>query len=256
MPIISRAELVAYALRRLGSPVLEINVETTQIEDRVDEAIQYYQEYHSDASVPTFASYTVTQVDIDNKYIVIAEDMIYVNRILPFSGTGGGESLFNTDYQINFNDEYLLRGGVSGGSGGAGTGMISYYAQTKSYIDLVNSVTGGGTPIRFNRHTNRLYIDIDWDKLSVGAIIVIVGTVLVDPETYTDVYNDHYLKMYVTALIKHQWGQNMVKFDGMQLPGGVTVNARQMIEDANLEIEKLKEEMRLVWEEPVNFFVG
>jgi hypothetical protein len=250
MAILSRSDLIDYSLRRLGAPVLEINVELEQLEDRVDEAIQYYQEYHSDATVPVFANHELTQLDIDNKFITIPEDIIYIHRVLPLSSSNGSssESLFNAQYQMNANDEYLLRGRV--------TGNTAYYYQTQQHISLVNGIYNNGQPIRFNRHTNRLYVDVDWNALAIGEFIVMEGDSLVDPETYTDIYNDHYLKMYVTALIKHQWGQNMVKFDGMILPGGVTVNSRQMIEDANLEIEKLKEEMRLVWEEPVNFYAG
>lgn len=249
MAITTRQELIDYCLRSLGSPVIEINVETTQLSDRIDEAIQYYQEYHSDAIVPVFIQYQITAQDVTNQYITIPDSLTSVERILPLGSGSFGGGIFDARYQMSFNDMYLLRGGL--------VGNLSYYTQTMSHMNLVNSLFNPQQPTRYARHMDRLYIDGDWEAdIIEGSYIVIEGNQIIDPVTYTQVYNDSYLKRYATQLIKRQWGSNLLKFEGMQLPGGVQFSGRQIFEDANAEIERLQEEIRLVWEKPVDFYCG
>jgi len=248
MPIQSRQDLIDYCLRKLGAPVIDINVSIEQLSDRIDEAIQYYQEYHSDSVIPLYMKYTVTSTDISNKYITLPENIVTVKRVLP-ANLGGTDGLFDYEYQLHLNDEYLLRGGVSGSS-------ISYYYQTQQFLSLINNQFGVKNNIEFNRHMNRLFMHVDWSDIKENNDIIIQCDSIVDADVYTDVFNDHYLKMYLTQLIKLQWAQNMSKFQNMQLPGGVQIDAQRMMDEANEEITKLKEEMRLTWELPVNFYVG
>lgn len=243
----SRQELIDYALRKLGAPVIEINLDDDQMEDRVDEALQYYQTYHSDAIVRTYLKHQITQADINNKYIDVANQYTYVRAVFPIGDENSSINMFDARYQIHLNDLYDMRNG----------GSLSFYYQTQSYLSTVQQVLNGNvTPIRFSRHQDRLHLDIDWEEMNVGEYIIVDCDAIIDPQTFTQVYNDMWLKRYVTALFKHQWGVNLSKFEGMQLPGGVILNGRATLEDANAEIEKLEEEIRNNFEMPVDFYVG
>lgn len=258
MAVATRQELIDYCLRKLGAPMLQINVDEEQLSDRLDEAIEYYREYHSDATTPTYIKYVLTQEDIDNRYIPIPDNITHVDRIFPLrqsnSSTIDG-ALFDWQYHTFLNDQFLTTGGIAGG-GLTGPGNISYYEQTMQHLELIRDRFGKANTIRFNRHVNRLYIDVDWSKFSAGDLVIIDAQSIVDEEVYSDVFNDHYLKLYLTQLIKSQWAQNMSKFQGMTLPGGAQVDAQRMMDEALTEIEKLREEMRLTWEEPVGFLIG
>lgn len=256
MPINSKQQLVDYCLRKLGAPVLQINVDDEQLSDRVDEAIQYWQEYHSDATVPVFVEYTVTSADITNKYIPIPDNIVSIERIFPFYETGTGtDGLFDWQYQLFLNDEFLLRGGNTATNV---AGNLAYYSQTMQFVQMMRDMfgTNKSPQITFNRHINRVYIHTNWTNIKEGSKVIFDAQAIVDPEVYTDVYNDHYLKLYLTQLIKLQWAQNMSKFMNMTLPGGAQLDAQRMMDEANADIEKLKEEMRLTWELPVNFYIG
>lgn len=247
----TRQELIDYCLRQLGSPVIEINVDDDQIEDRIDDAMQFFQDYHSDGTFRDYLVHEITQQDIDNEYITLNDSVLYVARIFPLSDIDGGssESLFNVNYQLRLND--YLGGGLQYGS------MLDY-TMTRQNMSLINmQLNGLSEQIRFNRHRNELHLDLDWkNELRVGAKIIVEAYVLVDPTTYPDVYNDRTLKRYATALIKRQWGQNLIKFEGMQMPGGVQFNGRALYDDAVAEITQLEETMQLNNEMPPNFFVG
>ena len=244
----SRQALIDYALRKLGAPVIEINVDEDQIEDRVDEALQYYREYHSDAIVKTFRKHQVTATDISNQYISLPDNIISVQRILPIADANGSINMFDARYQMHLNDIFDLR---------AMTGGLSNYTMIQQYLATIDLVLVGTERIRFSRHMNRLMIDADWgDEIREGDYIIIDCFSILDPETYNDVYNDMFLKRYVTALIKQQWGQNLSKFEGMQLPGGVTINSQQIIGEAREEIQQIEESMQLNYEMPPDFYVG
>lgn len=244
----SRQELVDYCLRALGAPVIEINVDEDQLEDRVDEALQFYQEYNSDATKKLFLPHEITQGNIDDKYIDLDNAILSVERILPITADNSSVNMFDVKYQLHLNDVYHL----------GNLGNLAYYEQVQQNLALYDMKlgSGGSELIRFNRHEHRLYLDIDQDDLRLGEYIIVVCHMINDPDAVTEVYGDMYLKKYTTALIKRQWGANLIKFEGMQLPGGVTLNGRQLFDDATADIERIEEQMRLTHELPVNFFTG
>ena len=246
----SRETLIDYCKRRLGEPVIEINVDYDQLEDRVDEAIQFYQEYHSDATQKTFLKHLVTADDVANEYITISSDIIHVTKMFPItSNFNQGRNFFDIKYQMMLNDMTDL---VSF------AGDLAYYEQMQQYLSLLDMKLNGHPQVHFVRRQNRLYIygvfaDVDIDA---GDYIIVEVYSTINPDTFTSIYNDMFLKEYTTALIKQQWGQNLIKFEGMQLPGGVTLNGRQMYDDATQEIDRLREKVRLEFELPPDFFVG
>ncbi len=242
----SRQGLIDYCLRRLGHPVIEINIDDDQVEDRIDDAFQFYREYHYDAVERVYLKYQITSDDMTNKYIPINDNIVGVDRILPFSNRSTGINIFDVRYQILINDLYSLMS----------TDLI-YYSQVKTQIELINQLLVGVKPVRFNRHMNRLYIDMDWEAdVEVGSFIIVECFRILDPDTYTDVYNDRFLKQYATALIKRQWGENMKKFQGVQLPGGVLLNGQQIFDEAVEELTRLEQEMQSRFELPPDMFVG
>ena len=244
----SRQGLIDYALRRLGAPVIEINVDEDQIEDRIDDALQFYQEYHSDATMRIYLKHELTAQDITNRYISLNDNILYVKRIFPFVGDSSNINMFSVKYQMHMNDLYDL----------SYIGDLLYYEMVQQYMSLLDMKLNGQSEFsRFNRHMNELHLDIDWESdVKAGDYVIVECMRIVDPSTYTDVYNDMFIKQYATALIKQQWGANLIKFEGMQMPGGVTINARQIFEDANLELEKIREQMQLNYEMPPDFYVG
>jgi hypothetical protein len=244
--VTTREQLKDYCLRKLGSPVIEINVDDDQVEDRIDDAFQFYRDYHYDAIEMVYLKHQFTAQDIANKYIPVPDTVVGVSRILPFTSSAGGGNMFSIQYQILVNDLYSLMS----------TNLIYYY-QVKQELALINDILVGTKPVRFNRHMNRLYLDFDWAANAVeGEFVVVECYRILDPDTYRDVYNDRFLKMYTTALIKRQWGENLKKFNGVQLPGGVTINADAIYQDAQSEIDKIESEMQSRFELPVDMFVG
>jgi hypothetical protein len=244
----SRQTLAEYCLRALGAPVIEINVDEDQIEDRLDEAIQFYQEYHSDAVVRTFIKHQITEESITNGVITLPDEVLSVTRVLNLSGGGDAADMFSVKYQMFLNDLYGLRN----------PSALVNYEITKQYLGLIEmTLTGASQQVTYARHKNQLTIQDDWAKyMQVGGWIIIECYTAVDPQTYTEVYNDMALKRYTTALIKKQWGANLIKFEGMQLPGGVTLNGRQLYDDAVNDIEKMEESWDSKFGMPVDFFVG
>ena len=244
----SRQTFIDYCLRSLGAPVVEINVDDDQVEDRVDEALQFYQAYHSDAIEKVYLKHEVTQTDIDNGYIAINDLVTDVVRVMPLRDTKSTNSLFDVKYQIHLNDVYNL----------GFLGSLVDYEMTQQWLSLLDRIMDSDDKhMSFERHKNQLRIDMDWSaEVAIGHYLVVECYRIIDPNTYTDVYNDYYLKKYATALIKQQWGQNLLKFEGMTMPGGVQFNGRQIYEDAQQDIEKLTEEVRLNWEQPVDFYTG
>lgn len=244
--ITTREELKDYCLRRLGAPVIEINVDDDQVEDRIDDAFQFYREYHYDAVELVYLKYQFTAEDVARQYIEIPDLIVGVNRILPFTNRSRGMDIFDIRYQILINDLYSLMS----------TDLI-YYSMVKTQIEMINHLLVGQQPIRFNRHMNRLYIDADWKLDSrIGEFIIVECYRILDPEQYRDVYNDMFLKRYATSLIKRQWAENIKKFSGVQLPGGVTLNGDTLFQEAMQEIKEIEEEIRRTFELPVDMFIG
>jgi hypothetical protein len=245
----SRQGLIDFCLRRLGEPVLEINVDVDQIEDKVDDAIQKYQEFHSDATIRTYLKYQITATDVANKYVPISPNIIYISKVFPFTSTFGTVgNLFDIRYQMFLNNmgDFINF-----------AGDLSYLFQMEQYMSMIDMQLHGTPQVRFSRRQNRLYIfgDFEDKDLQEGDYLVAEIYQTIDPESHTSIYNDMFIKDYTTALIK-QWGANLSKFEGMQLPGGVTMNGRQIYEDATADIEKLEEKLRAEQELPVDFFVG
>ena len=255
----TRETLKQYCLRALGQPVIEINVDDDQLEDRIDEAVQYFQQYHYDGIRRTYLKYqytaddktritsdvseSVTKNSVTSTwkegqgYIVVPDSIISVINIFPFSNKGN-LNLFDVRYQMRLNDLYDF----------SSTSIINYDTVLR-HLDFLDHILVGEKPIRFNQHDNRLYIDMDWtNDLQVVEYIVIEAYRKLDPATYTDVFNDIYLKRYTTALFKKQWGANLSKFGGVQMIGGVTLNGQQIYMEAMQDIEKLETEIRSTYE--------
>jgi len=245
----TRQGLIDYCLRKLGAPVIEINVDEEQLEDRVDEALQFYREYNSDALVKTYLKHQVTSDDVTNKYISVNDNILFVQRIFPISTDRSSSGFFDLKYQISLNDMYDLNTYV---------GDLAYYEQMQQYVSLIDMKLTGAPLITFSRNQNRIYIHGEFENETIKAndFIVFETYQQIDPNTHTDIYNDISLKEYLTQLIKQQWGANLIKFEGMQLPGGVQLNGRQLYDDATQELERLREQMRLTHELPVDFMMG
>lgn len=232
--VASRQGLKDYCLRRLGYPVIDINVDDAQVEDRIDDALQKYRDYHYEGTEHVYYKILVSAADLVNKYFTLPESMIGVVRILNIDASFSSSNLFNTRYQMYLNDIY---------NGSMSSIDISEYVSTMRHIETLEQMFSGIKPIRFQRHQNILNVDLDWTTLTAGNYIIVDGYKIIDPETYTDIYNDAWVKKYATALIKRQWGSNLSKFEGMQLPGGVTFNGKVIYEEADTEIMKMEDEI-------------
>lgn len=245
----SRQSLIDYCLRNLGDPVIEINVDPDQLEDRVDEAIQYYQQFHSDATLRTFLKHEVTSDDVSNEYITLASNIQIVSKLFRVHGDRSVRNFFDIKYQMHLNDIANMHSYI---------GDLAYYEQMQQYLSLIDMKLNGTPQVQFSRMQNRLYIHGEFQDKDIVAGDYIVAEIYetIDPDTYTNVYNDMWLKEYTTALIKRQWGTNLIKFEGMQLPGGVMLNGRQLFDDASADIERLRETIRLEHEMPPDFFMG
>ena len=331
----TRATLKDYAKRQLGHPVVELNIDEDQMEDRIDDALEYFQEYHFDATHPTFVKRQITGStlkitsnvtftageyitggtsgvratvheyhsanttiryknpevksggdgntyyanttttfgnaetvtggtseasattaassanvygDFDNQYISIDENVIGIKGVIPFhDDTSSSSNMFSVNYQFALNDLYTMGNLQS----------MREYVFSQQRLSAIHNLFHGLPRFRYNRHMDRLYLDINWGSdLKIDDWVIVEAYAIIDPATYSDVYGDMFLKKYVTALFKKQWGQNLIKFEGMQLPGGITLNGRQLYDDANTEIERIEEEIQLKYQLPDDFMVG
>ena len=317
----SRATLISYCKRELGHPVIEINVDDDQVDDRIDEALQFYQEYHHDAiekvylkhkvtgssltlsasvagnftvgetitggtsgssaviktasgttinyaylvdinkafaasetitggtSSATATISSITKGNIENGYVTIPDLVTNVVKVFPINDTDTSTiNMFDVKYQMHLNDMFSL----------GYMGSLLEYEMTKQWLSLLDMIIGTSDKyFDFARHRNTLRIDMDWsEEVDVDSYLIFECYRILDPDTYTDIYNDYFLKKYSTALIKRQWGTNLIKFEGMTMPGGVTFNGRQFYDDAVADLERLTEEARLNWEMPVDFMTG
>ena len=255
----SRQELIDYCLRQLGAPVLEINVAEEQLDDRLDDALQYFNERHFDGVEKMFLKYKITQEDIDrgrargdnksvgivtttatignrtanweenSNFIPVPDSVIGIERVFKLDNRTISSNLFNVNYQLFLNDIYWF----------SSTELLNYFV-TKRYLEDIDWIVNPNRQIRFNKRQNKLYLDISWDTLQVDQYLLIECYRILDPNDCTKVYNDYFLKLYLTALIKKQWGQNLIKFNGVKLPGGVELNGRQIYDDAVKELEQIR----------------
>jgi hypothetical protein len=275
----SRQQLIDYCLRRLGAPVLEINVDDDQIDDLVDDALQYFQERHFDGVERMYLKYKITQADLNrgrgrntngvgvttttatsnvtgigtvsynfyetSNYIQIPDSVIGIEKIFKFDTSSISGGMFSIKYQLFLNDLYYFN-----------SVELLQYAMVKSYLEDIDFLLTTDKQLRFNKRQNRLYLDLDWASQSTDQYIVIDCYRILDPNTFTNVYNDSFIKKYLTALIKKQWGQNLIKFRGVKLPGGVELNGRELYEDAEKELEDIKQRMSMEYELPPYDFIG
>jgi hypothetical protein len=270
----SRQQLIDYCLRRLGAPVLEVNVDDDQIDDLVDDALQYFNERHFDGVERMYLKYEITQNDIDrgkakipngpgivtttgtssgntydwyesSNYIQVPDSVIGVEKIFKFDTSSISGGMFSIKYQLFLNDLYYFN-----------SVELLQYAMVKSYLEDIDFLLTTDKQVRFNKRQNRLYLDVDWGQQRAGNYLILDCYRILDPNDFTKVYNDSFLKQYLTALIKKQWGQNLIKFRGVKLPGGIELNGREFYEDAQRELDDLKQRMSTEYELPPYDFIG
>lgn len=274
----TRQELIDYCLRRLGAPVLEINVDDDQIDDLVDDAVQYFQERHFDGVERMYLKYKISQDDIDrgkatgtsgvgivtttgtstivgsattfsfyenSNYIQVPDSVIGIEKIFKFDTSSISGGMFSIKYQLFLNDMYYFN-----------SVELMQYSMVKTYLEDIDYLLTTDKQIRFNKRQDRLYLDIDWASQTKDTFFVIDCYRALDPASFTQIYNDSFLKKYLTALIKRQWGQNLIKFRGVKLPGGIELNGRELYEDAEREIDQLKQTMSLEHELPPLDLIG
>ena len=276
----TRQGLIDFCKRRLGAPVLEINVDDDQIDDLVDDALQYFNERHFDGVERMFLKYEVSQADIDrgtakntsgvgivtttatstnvdglgtvtsnwyenSNFIQVPDSVIGIERIFKFDASSISGGMFSIKYQLMLNDLYYFN-----------SVELMQYAMVKSYLEDIDFLLTPDKQVRYNKRQDRLYVDIDWGSQSVGNFFVIDCYRALDPASFTGVYNDSFLKKYLTSTIKKQWGQNLIKFKGVKLPGGLELNGREMYDDAERELEDLKQRMTLEYEVPPLDLIG
>ena len=268
----TKATLKTYCLRALGFGVIDINVSDDQVDDRLDEALQYFAQYHYDGIERMYLKHLITSDDVTRarsdasttatdtidssitatwkegkNWIPVPNSVVSVVKVFPFTDTGGGSNMFDIRYQLRLNDLFDF----------SSTSVIQYEL-TMQNIDLLEHILVGETPIRFNQHQNRLYIDMDWENDVTADVdyVIIECYRKLDPTSYTDISDDIYLKRYATALIKRQWGSNLSKFAGVTMLGGVTMNGETIFTQAQEELEKLEEQIQLAFELPINYMIG
>jgi len=269
----SREGLKDYCLRKLGYPVIQINVDDAQLEDRIDDALQFFAEYHFDGVEKHYIRKQIEQKDQDRGYIDLTEptiadpanmipilaaeaidptgqSIISVTKVFQLYDTLGGVGMFDARYQIALNDLYGLRTNTYSQS------MITY-AITRSHMQMLQDLLTPEKTLEYSRVTNKIYVNMDWKQQAyTGQYIMFEAYKILDPNTYTDIYNDRILKKYTTELIKQQWGSNMMKFGGMELPGGIVLNGVDIFSEATSQIEKIENEIQSMYEIPPQFFVG
>jgi len=240
-----RPSFVEYCLRRLGKPVIEINVDDDQVDDRVDDALKYFWDYHYDGTDKTYYKYQVTAQDKVNRYITMPDNIIGVVNIYPIGQNLSTNNLFNIRYQIALNDLYDL----------TATTMVPYYLAMQN-IQFLEQMLVGQQPLRYNRHSSILYVDMDWTAINVGEYMIIEAYQVIDPNVYSKAWGDRWLCRYATALIKKQWGENLIKYRDVALPGGMKFNAEKIYDEATKEIDALEHEMINDYSLPLADMIG
>lgn len=245
--ITSRDELKDYCLRRLGAPVIQINVDDDQLEDRLDDALQFYQDYHFDASMLTYWKHEITPQDVAQKYFNIDSNIFGITRIFPLNDTITKSNMFDMRYQLRLHELYDFT-----------STSYTNFNITMQHLRNLELMFTGEIPIRFQRHMHRLYVDWSWGSKQApeGMTVVAEGYQIIDPESFSSVYNDMWLKKYTTAVFKRQWGENMKKFGNVQLPGGLTLNGDKVWQEAVDEIRTLEIEVQDRYSLPADFMMG
>jgi hypothetical protein len=256
MQVQNRTDFTNYCLRRLGAPVIEINVDPDQVQDRIDDALQYWQDYHYDGVQKCYWVRTITDQDVANQYLDASNavdsnnnsiQIIGVSRIFPYDDSQANVNMFDLRYQLRLNELYDFT-------------SASYvnFTLTQQHLRSLELMFTGEIPIRYNRHMQRLYIDQAWgqDECPSGSVIIAECYAIIDPDEYSLVWDDRWLKLYATALIKYQWGNNLSKFAGLQLPGGVKLDGQKIKDEAEAEIKYLREQMSTDNFAPLEWFMN
>ena len=241
MVVDTRQKLMDYCLRALGD-----DVSPDQVSDRIDDAVQQWQEYHRDRYSKGYVIHPLTATDIENKGIPISDEVLFVTGIVPITYRLGDNSFFSYEYQLHLHDIFDM----------AYSGGMAQFVQTKQYLSLIGDMIRGKDRIRYSRWKQRLDLDINWGTLVEGSFIVVECFMRVDPEEYEAAWNDQWLKAYATALIQKQWGNNLAKFGGVEILGGVTMNGAEIMAAAKAEIELLEERLISRHSDPIDFFTG
>ena len=271
----TRQGLIDYCLRQLGAPVLEINVDEDQIDDLVDDAIQYFNERHFDGVEKMYLKYKITEDDVNRgkgkgtsgvgivtttatdtsgrtynwyeteNYIQVPDSVIGVEKVFKFDTNSISGSMFSIKYQLFLNDLYYFN-----------SVELLQYSMTKSYLEDIDHLLTTDKQIRFNKRQDRLYLDIDWGSQEANEFIVLECYRALDPASFTQIYNDSWMKQYLTALIKRQWGRNLSKFRGVKLPGGIELNGGEISQQAESELADIKSRMMSEYELPPLDFIG
>ena len=283
----TREELKDYCLRQLGAPVLEINVADEQVDDLLDDTIQYFNERHFDGVEKTYLKYKISQEDIDrgrgtgsgtvgvtttgvgivtttgtstniaglgtitsnfyetSNFIQVPDSVIGIEKIFKFDTSSISGGMFSIKYQLFLNDLYYFN-----------SVELLQYAMTKTYLEDIDMLLTTDKQVRFNQRQNRLYLDIDWKAQTAGNYLVIECYRALDPENYSKIFNDSFVKRYLTAAIKKQWGQNLIKFQGVKLPGGLELNGRQIYDDGQRELDEIRQKMSSDYELPPMDLIG
>lgn len=244
MAVTTREQLKQYALRSLGAPVVQINVAEEQLQDRLDEAIAYFQLYHYDGIERMYLKHQITQTDVNNQYITLPDYVYGVKRVIPFRQGSSSQNLFDVQYQLRLNDLYEL----------TNTSML-YYSMVMQHMTLLDQMLNGYPQFEFNRLGGKLYLEVNKTKMIVDDYMIVECYRALDPETNAKMYNEPWLKLYVEALFKKAWATNLKKFQGMQLPGGVTIDGQSMYLEAVQEIKDLEDELQTK-SAPLGFMVG
>ena len=274
----TRQGLIDYCLRQLGAPVLEINVDDDQIDDLVDDAIQYFNERHFDGVEKMYLKYKITEDDVKrgeakgtdgvgivittgtssivgtattfsfyetSNYIQVPDSVIGIEKIFKFDTSSISGGMFSIKYQLFLNDLYYFN-----------SVELLQYSMVKSYLEDIDHLLTTDKQIRFNKRQDRLYLDIDWGSQSAGEFIILECYRALDPESFTQIYNDSFMKLYLTALIKRQWGRNLSKFKGVKLPGGLELNGGEILQQAESELADIRSRMMSEFELPPLDFIG
>jgi len=246
----TRQQFKEYCLRALGAPVIEINVDDSQVEDRIDQALQYFADWNSNGAQRSYYKYQVTAQDQANGYIdtySIDPNLLTVSRVFQVGFNLQINNIFNIRYQMALTDFYGLRTGQMN---------MNYFVSTMQYIEMLQQLLDPEKQTRFNKYNNRLQIDMNWGDFTEGQYLLIEGYTVVDPEVYSEAWNDPMLKKYATALIKQQWGANLSKYEGIPLPGNITFNGARLYQEAMEELSKIEEDVLLKYQEPPDFITG
>ena len=274
----TRQGLIDYCLRQLGAPVLEINVDDDQIDDLVDDAIQYFNERHYDGVEKMYLKYKITEDDVNrgrakgtdgvgivtttgtstivgtattfsfyetSNYIQVPDSVIGIEKIFKFDTSSISGGMFSIKYQLFLNDLYYFN-----------SVELLQYSMVKSYLEDIDHLLTTDKQIRFNKRQDRLYLDIDWGSQAKDEFIIIECYRALDPASFTQIYNDSFMKLYLTALIKRQWGRNLSKFRGVKLPGGIELNGGEILQQAESEIADIRARMMSEFELPPLDFIG